>query len=222
MRRLFIAINLPENIKREIKNIISEIELDADAHWTPPENWHLTLTFLGYQPDEATTPILDALKETAALFPAPKLGFEKIILAPPGKPSRPPRMIWFAGAKETSKIIGQIKNNLENNLVKNGVKFKKESREYNAHITLARFPTLIRNYKNIQKYEKELLNYQITQLPISFTAQSLDLMESHLYPVRNRPAKGMATTALGRSVSNGVKRSGAEYEILSKLTFAQK
>ena len=175
MRRLFIAINLPENIKREIKNIISEIELDADAHWTPPENWHLTLTFLGYQMNESIPEItksmeqtIEALSREIALEKKIKIEFEKIILAPPHKPSR---MIWLVGSKETSKILGEIKNKLEDELVKNGVRFKRENRGYNAHLTLARFQPILRT--------SDVLNMDVRRPKIeniSFTAQSLDLM----------------------------------------------
>ena len=191
MRRLFIAINLPENVKREIKNIISETELDADARWTPPENWHLTLTFLGYQPDENIPRITEAIQSTikncAGTLKSTEIVFEKLSLAPAEKQ---PRMIWLSGDKETSKNLSIIKNELDNLLNENGVKFKIEHRNFNSHITLARFEPLAKSeIENIKLPAVEKLN---------FRAKSLDLMESHL------------------------KRSGAEYEILTSLTFSGK
>lgn len=192
MKRLFIAINLPQNIKEAIEEIINNLPKSAaEIRFLPKENWHLTISFLGYQPDEAISPILESIKETIEREASPAIEFEKIILAPA---NRPARMIWLTGSKETSKILGAIKTKLEDELVKNGVQFQRENREYNTHLTLARFsPTQINadiisvNQRIHQR--KSALNLQ---------AQSLDLMESHL------------------------KRTGAEYEILASLTFLHK
>jgi 2'-5' RNA ligase len=191
MRRLFIAINLPENIKRQIENFVSQIEIDADVRWLPPENWHLTITFLGHQPDEAMQNILKPIKETVllrGLGQKLKIEFDKIILAPPDKS---PRMIWLVGTKETSRALAEIKNKLDALLRENGVDFKNDYKTYNSHITLARFQNLS-NYK----IPDSLIN-QLAIRPINFTVQSLDLMESHL------------------------KRAGAEYEVLAKVDFSK-
>ncbi len=217
MKRLFIAINLPKDAKDEITRKISKIEAPArrsldvggDFRWIPAENWHLTLVFLGYQPDEAIGPILDSIKETAKNFPAPEIEFEKIILAPPafakasayapdgasvdksaGKPNKPARMIWLTGSKETSKALNEIKINLENSLIDGGVGFKIDNRPFNCHLTLCRFTnqSLI-PFANIREFDSGLIR------DLSFIPESLDLMESFL------------------------KRTGAEYEILAK--FAQ-
>ena len=189
MKRLFIAINLPQNIKEAIEEIINNLPI------LPKENWHLTISFLGYQPDEKIPNILESVKITTQSLVSLKrpilVEFEKIILAPA---NRPARMIWLVGSKETSKILGAIKTKLEDELVKNGVRFQRDNREYNTHLTLARFsPTQI-NADIIS------VNQRIHQRKsaLSFQAQSLDLMESYL------------------------KRTGAEYEILSTLTFNHK
>ena len=196
MKRLFIAINLPEEIKQRIKRLVSNIKIDADVRWLPPENWHLTISFLGEQPEEGISAISDALKETAAAFSAPTIEFEKITLAPAHRP----RMIWLVGIKETSKILGEIKIKLEDELVKNGVRFKRENREYNVHLTIARFRSPLIN-ADIERINADIIsiNQLINQRKsaFGFQAKSLDLMESYL------------------------KRTGAEYEILTKLDFKQ-
>jgi len=196
MKRLFIAINLPQNIKEAIEEIINNLPI------LPKENWHLTISFLGYQPDEKIPNILESVKITTQSLVSLKrpilVEFEKIILAPA---NRPARMIWLVGSKETSKILGAIKTKLEDELVKNGVRFQRDNREYNTHLTLARFsPTQIN--AAIKQIDTDIIsvNQRIHQRKsaLSFQAQSLDLMESHL------------------------KRTGAEYEILSTLTFNHK
>ena len=213
MKRLFIAINLPPHqmrigaegaknnksslwcgglpeksncVRCKIRYLIEILKpiSDSNFRWLSPENWHLTPIFLGYQPDEAINPILNSLKETVKNLPPPTVEFEKIIYGPPGRPAR---MIWLTGTKETSKKLDEIKKYLENELTENGVKFQRENRPYNAHLTLARFQS------SQQSNQNKLPNYPIHQL--SFISQSLDLMESYL------------------------KRTGAEYEILSKMDF---
>jgi len=188
MKRLFIAINLPQNIKEAIEEIINNLPI------LPKENWHLTISFLGYQPDEKIPNILESVKITTQSLVSLKrpilVEFEKIILAPA---NRPARMIWLVGSKETSKILGAIKTKLEDELVKNGVRFQRDNREYNTHLTLARFsPTQI-------NADIVSVNQRIHQRKsaLSFQAQSLDLMESYL------------------------KRTGAEYEILTRVDFIQ-
>ncbi len=205
MKRLFIAINLPEETKNKIEEIVNDLKISvnqridqlesvAEIKFLPKENWHLTISFLGYQPDEKIPNILESIKTTTQSLVSLKrpilIEFERIILAPPG---RTPRMIWLVGSKETSKILGTIKTKLEDELIKNGVRFKRENREYNTHLTLARFQSIFgtSDVPNMDIRRPKIEN-------ISFIAQSLDLMESHL------------------------KRTGAEYEILSTLTFLPK
>jgi len=196
MKRLFIAINLPQNIKEAIEEIINNLPI------LPKENWHLTISFLGYQPDEKIPNILESVKITTQSLVSLKrpilVEFEKIILAPA---NRPARMIWLVGSKETSKILGAIKTKLEDELVKNGVRFQRDNREYNTHLTLARFsPTQINADNKRINADIIRINQFLNQhkSALAFQANSIDLMESYL------------------------KRTGAEYEILSTLTFNHK
>ncbi len=189
-KRLFVAINLPEEIKDRIKGIIREIQplFEGEIRFLKPETWHITITFLGYQPDDATPAIIDSIKSTVQNHTWDlRIDFDKISFGPLGKC---PRMIWLVAANETSKNLALLKNKLEDELVKNNVQFQREKRGLGAaHITLARFsPTQI-NADIIS------VNQRIRQREsaLSFQAQSLDLMESHL------------------------KRTGAEYEALSRV-----
>jgi 2'-5' RNA ligase len=167
--RLFIAINLPQEIKDKIEEAVIKIQLlfNFPVRFLTPKNWHLTITFLGYQPDKAVSLILKSVQETAAGFGPVLIKFEKIIYGPPGKPAR---MLWLAGAEETSRNLGEIKNKLEDSLVENGVKFNRENRLFNAHLTLARFSN------PLTKLSDDL----IAPLSLSFEAKTLDLMESRL------------------------------------------
>jgi len=173
MKRLFIAINLPPEIKREISRLIELINSERKFsrqegfRWLAEKNWHLTLTFLGSQPDELIEPILESIKSTVLDTKPFPVEFEKIIFGPPNKISR---MIWIVGTKKTSLRLTEIKNNLDFSLIKKGINFHQENRQFNAHLTLARF---------FPQKHQELKNYEVESL--KFTAQSIDLMESKLF-----------------------------------------
>ncbi len=56
--RSFYALPLPEKLRREVANFIEELRCldNRNVRWTPPENLHLTLRFLGeLTPEQFTT-----------------------------------------------------------------------------------------------------------------------------------------------------------------------
>jgi 2'-5' RNA ligase len=181
-KRLFIAINLPDAVKKKISDVIASLDLQINRkvakqigfRWMEPESWHLTISFLGYQLDEAIGPILKSMKEVGGYFAAFEIEFEDIIWAPADKA---PRMIWMTGKEKTSNDLAGLKNKLEDLLIENGVRFKPEIRKYNAHLTLARFS----DGKNFNDLNIDLSGVvkNIFQ-SLNFVAQNIDLMESEI------------------------------------------
>lgn len=47
MARLFVAIEIPEEVKAHLIAAIAPLKNQLDLRWSPPRNWHLTLAFLG-------------------------------------------------------------------------------------------------------------------------------------------------------------------------------
>src|SRR5213076_113464 len=45
--RLFIAFDVPEDVRATLVGAIAPLKERLGGRWTPPENWHLTLKFLG-------------------------------------------------------------------------------------------------------------------------------------------------------------------------------
>lgn len=168
-KRLFLAINLPEKIKDKIEKILEKIRFDFsnDIRFLDRKNWHLTIVFLGYQPSEAFKPILEAMKNVASNFDPPKIELTDIAYGPKGAA---PRMIWLNGSLATANSLGSLKTNLEAGLEEGGVRFKKEHRRFQAHITLARF-------RSVKVAELPPLAEKFQE---KFQANNLDLMESHL------------------------------------------
>ncbi len=165
-RRLFISLNLPEDIKEAISRELEKIRygFTDDVRFMDPEQWHITLSFLGPQEDEAIVRILKAMKTTAENFDEPDIELSDISYGPK---KGAPRMIWLNGSAKSSKILQNLKGDLENNLVDNGVVFGREHRQFTIHITLARF---------MSTGDLPELGVGFKQ---KFSASTLDLMESH-------------------------------------------
>ncbi|PJC00627.1 RNA 2',3'-cyclic phosphodiesterase, partial [bacterium (Candidatus Moisslbacteria) CG_4_9_14_0_8_um_filter_36_20] len=62
--RSFIAVNLPEEIKEEIKKIIDILGQSGNGvKWVEPRNLHLTLHFLGWLEEEKIEDVKKILSE---------------------------------------------------------------------------------------------------------------------------------------------------------------
>jgi len=162
-QRIFLAINLPEEIKEKLVFYQKYFPL-AKERWTKKENLHLTLFFLGNCQKEEVEKLKNIVLKVASLFNPFKVKLQEIILAPSqGKP----RMIW-ATVEKNDKLLS-LYQELKNLLSKEKSFFwRLEKREYFPHITLARF-----------KKEK-VLRAKKLELNLEFEAKSIDIMESQL------------------------------------------
>lgn len=95
-RRIFIAINLPENVKKELSSFQTKWQA-LPIRWTKKENLHITLDFIGNINDDE---LLEVIKKTknklAEVFPF-SVNLNNICYGPLDK--LPPRMIWAIGEK---------------------------------------------------------------------------------------------------------------------------
>jgi len=97
--RIFIAINLPQEVKKELGSFKSKWP-ELPARWTKKDNLHITLEFLGYVSDEELLKVFQGTGELASKHQSFEIHLNKIIYGPPKKP---PRMIWAIG-----KRIGEL------------------------------------------------------------------------------------------------------------------
>lgn len=164
MVRLFIAIPVPSEIKDLITRLLADQKLirglpagrqglPREARFVPEENWHFTLVFLGYQ-EESTVPIIKASLEKFIPSRSYEIKFDKLVYGPTeiGRRVKPPRMLWLTTAPETSKALGEIREILERELGNSGIKWLRENRPFQAHLTLARFlPTPLERLPKIER-----------------------------------------------------------------------
>ncbi len=177
-RRIFIAINLPDNIKEsleknryEIESLFPEEQSRGMIRWVKKENLHITLLFLGYLSDEEVGEVCKNVKKAVSEKSVFSLKLEKISYGPPEK--IPPLMIWAVGEK--TKEIVDLKGNMEGLLISPAVKFGKENRGFKIHITLARIRAW--QWRKIEPEERPEIEREIS---LDFEVNSIEVMESKL------------------------------------------
>ncbi|MGD0586172.1 MAG: RNA 2',3'-cyclic phosphodiesterase [Oryzomonas sp.] len=124
--RLFIAIELPDEIKRLLEGMRTDI---PGSRWVPLEQIHLTLAFLG-EVDDATIGLL-----TGALATIKAPGFNLYFSAPGCFPDRRRSRVLWVGL-EPEPLLNSLAS-----LVREAVlacNISQEERPFSPHITLAR------------------------------------------------------------------------------------
>jgi 2'-5' RNA ligase len=168
--RIFIAINFPEEIKRELEKFQIKFS-ELPARWVKPENLHITLAFLGYVKDEDLPKIIEVTKNVASKHESFPIRIVKIAYGPP-KVS-PPRMVWAIGEKNEN--LWKLQENLKNALMEMRISQLEEGRGFIPHITLARIRKW--EFKQIEPEERPEIDEDVN---FSFEVKSIEIMESHL------------------------------------------
>lgn len=103
----------------------------AGMRWVPPENFHLTVWFLGEVSDARAGAVLDALSPpmSAPAFELHLAGFGAF------PPSGPPRVLWI-GLTRGIPELARAHDEVGERLAPWG--FAPEARAYSAHLTIAR------------------------------------------------------------------------------------
>ena len=168
-RRIFIAINSPESIKKRLGDFREKWE-GLPVRWTKKDSLHLTLVFIGYVVDNEVYEVCKLVRGIAQKHEQFSLEFEKILYGPPGKA---PRMIWLKGRQ--SAKLSQVKDELENVLADfEGLSnFRVDGRSISSHITLARI-------KMGQRHDSDRLPKIEQEFRVSLPVATIDVMESDL------------------------------------------
>jgi 2'-5' RNA ligase len=165
--RVFVAINLPAEIAKELYSY-AEKWPELPAKWTPRENLHITLEFLGALTDEEMGEVCLAAKGVAENHKSFSLNINKILYGPPNK--MPPKIVWAEGDK--SEELSALRADLESALIE-AVRFVPENQTFAPHITLARISEW--EFRKIEPEERPEIN---EMLDLFFTVESIEVMES--------------------------------------------
>ena len=129
--RLFVAIELPEYAAAHLGKMQDALRPLIDARWTPPEQLHLTLKFLGETPDQRVDHLLKSL-QTVRIDAEISLRVNGLACFPPRGPVR----IIAAGLEDAGAQCARLQERLDRAC--NAAGFALEGRSWTAHVTLAR------------------------------------------------------------------------------------
>ncbi len=175
--RIFIAINLPSDIKRVLARQEQKFA-DLPATWTPEENLHITLVFLGNLTDIELGEVCVAAKEVAARHQSFEINLQHIGYGPDDKipfddtRGKPPKMLWAQGEK--SKELSALKTDLQNAFLEK-INFTPDIKIFAPHVTLARIGVFA--WRTINPEERPEVAQDIDML---FSVESIDVMESEM------------------------------------------
>lgn len=169
--RTFIAIELPENIKKQIEQAQAPLKkTDAFVSWVKPGNIHVTLKFLGEVPE-------DKMEEVFAATGKALEGAREFTMSLKGMGGFPnlkrPRVIWIgagSGQEELSGLARRIEQEMEE------IGFPREKRKFSAHFTIGR----VKSPRNIEQLAGlvESADFQTEEIQVT----EVVVMRSQLNP----------------------------------------
>lgn len=167
--RIFIAINLPHEIKKALGRYEEKFP-ELPAKWTPQENLHITLLFLGDLTDIELGEVCMTVKEVAARHEAIDVSLNTVGYGPDSK--IPPKMLWASGEK--NKELSALKKDLEDSL-EGKVTLLADFKIFSPHVTMARISAI--QWRGIEPEERPEVAEPVN---LVFTAESIDVMESEM------------------------------------------
>jgi len=134
--RLFIAIAIPPDVGGEIARAQARMQREAPPgaiRWTRPEQFHVTLKFLGDVPADQSAALENAVAPICAASPALSLSADGIGFFPNASK---PRVIW-AGARDASGQLSALHRRIDEAVRWLAPAERPET--FTGHITLGRF-----------------------------------------------------------------------------------
>ncbi len=178
MLRLFIAINLPDDLLEALTATQRQLQRKLTAYplrWTRPEGIHLTLKFLG-DVDPARIPALtEALNRAAAKHASFILPVGGLGMFPN---ARRPNVLWV-GVHDGDHHLRHLAADVDKAMARLG--WPREKRSFNGHLTLARVKKQAGNRERRMLGETVdgLVGYaRLGALPV----QTIHIMRSQLRP----------------------------------------
>jgi 2'-5' RNA ligase len=169
--RCFIAIKIPETIRRSIVNSVDDLKKSgADVKWVSPENIHITLQFLGGT-EEAQVPFIkEALNKILLPYSPFYIKIAGIGCFPDTKR---PRIIWVGteGAGPVINLHGDIAQGMRR------FGYREEERNFIPHLTIGR----VKSNRNLGELLKKMDEIKAARFS-DFEVQNITLMKSELKP----------------------------------------
>ena len=166
--RLFIAVNFDEEAKQCILAVQDRIRKEVEkGKFSPVENLHLTLVFLGETPEKKILPIKEAMTRAVSLSGEPSF---TLMFSRAGFWRRGGKELWYLGTETQAeeKKLKDLQEGLAGELIARG--FLIDAQPFTAHITLGR------------EIRGELRPFTTQGIPIAVKRISLMLSENNRQP----------------------------------------
>lgn len=129
--RLFIALDLPDEVRRELRDVQMRLSMHSRAvRWSDPVGMHLTLHFLGETPERLVEPLLAGMRAITA--PSLRLNLDRLGCFPS---TGSLRVVWV-GLSGDLTALETLHRSLAG--VIRSVGLPTDTRPFTPHITLAR------------------------------------------------------------------------------------
>ena len=166
--RLFLALDLPGDVVRNLESFVGRLRPTARISWSPPANLHITTKFIGEYP-EGELPALESALARVPRRPPVDVAVSKVGFFPN---ERSPRVFWCG---IDAPGLDALAADTESATASVGV--AREDRPFSPHLTLARIK---------ERIDMRPLTAAIAASPSlefgRFTAQSFFLYRSQLRP----------------------------------------
>jgi 2'-5' RNA ligase len=168
--RTFIAIEIPEEIKRQMMEVQNGLRNSGvDASWPRPEGIHLTLKFLGEVPEAKLPEIMSSLRSAVQGTGVFRLEVAGAGAFPNAKAAR---VVWVGLSGDVDKL-NRLQDAVEKGMADIG--FAREDRKFTPHLTLGR----IKYIRSREVWLKALDGIKDVEIA-GFDVGAVSLMKSEL------------------------------------------
>jgi len=170
--RLFIAIEIPDEVKKELTATQQLLKGSGiEASWPRPEGIHLTLKFLGETPESRIPDIMKGIREAAKETGPFRLEVRGVGTFPNPKNAR---VAWVGLSGDVEKL-SRIQASVEEAIT--GIGFERDERAFTPHLTLGR----VKYIRSRDQWLKTLEEVRDASLS-GFDVTAVSLMKSELKP----------------------------------------
>ncbi len=172
--RLFVACNIAQETKNYLAEKTDSLKRDLPrgVKWVKPDNFHITLKFLGDTTEERAEELIDSLTEISldGQFSCQFKGLSAF-------PARDYPRVLISRVTQGKEELIKLHNKIEKAAV--GMGFAEEKRKFTPHLTLGR----IKNKADIKIVADVLTDEDFgSNLAVSDSIRSFSLMKSTLRP----------------------------------------
>ncbi|WP_413295075.1 RNA 2',3'-cyclic phosphodiesterase [Bdellovibrio sp. HCB185ZH] len=145
-KRLFFALNATDPLSTTFLPTYKKLKINADQKelvikWVPPENFHITVSFLGETPEDSIPALSQALQDACEQTKPFDLKIDDISAF---SSEHDARTLWLG--VQNKKALGEFKDRLDEILKERNLLTFIDKRDFTPHLTIAR----LRNPKSVK------------------------------------------------------------------------